>query len=673
MKRILLFFYALLMGISGAWAVDFTVANPTQVTDLSTLSPNKLYILKSCGGNGYYNYYDGTQMSSKGEYDYSCVVRLINNGEGYAIQQMSTKTYYQALSDGTLVSLGTTPVYYTVTAQQAGVYFFDNSGYKLNTNNTGNLPKGANSTWTGAFSQWKIYEVDVYKDVTIVDGSNQPYDTYGTRNNNVSPNLFTSNETSGVSGVVVSAPVIDRANWWDKQCLAIMPNAPQSNEEVSFSIPEGYLIDNISMTLRANSTNYPYNVTINENTTRVTGAQDFPFSIDGINAKSFSFTINHEKDAFDDTYKWLAVTSMVIKLKPALTPLVNVTYQLYESDGTTLVSSVKVIQEVNSNVAIPATINNKTYYNYTTEGTIGTEDCTIKVIRTLKPDYVISLDGFSNSKCYNIRNNRGTWAVGSGATVVNSTVELNLAFLASDTKQQFAFITYEGNVYLYSVGEGKFAYVDGTKLSLTDAVTSAVAASPVTLQESTSSFKNSEPIIVTVGGKMFGVSTGHSPDVYQYTSLSDGGNCAYIIEAGSFDATAALAALKEYFHPSYFVTYVVKDTDNNILYTSEPIGTTLGAHITTLPSEYQRSAFYTYNETNVTISEVNTTVEFTATPKESPLVKYTADATNPIWYKMRLNTYYPTYNANNSPNVSTPATNADDETVQWAFIGEPYV
>ena len=234
-----------------------------------------------------------------------------------------------------------------------------------------------------------------------------------------------------------------------------------------------------------------------------------------------------------------------------LNTVVDVTYALYESDGETFVSNTVVEQEKNSAVSIPSAISSYTYYDYVTEGTIGTTDCTIKVTRTLKSGYVISLDGLSNSKCYNIRNNRATWAVGSGATVVNSTSELGLAFLASDTKQQFAFITYEGNVYLYSVGEGKFAYIDGTKLSLTAAVTSAVEASPVTFQASTNAtYKYSEPIIVTVNGSHFGVSTGFSPDIYKYQSQDDGGNCAYIIEAGSFDATEPLALLEEYFHPT---------------------------------------------------------------------------------------------------------------------------
>ncbi len=77
---------------------------------------------------------------------------------------------------------------------------------------------------------------------------------------------------------------------------------------------------------------------------------------------------------------------------------VNVTYELYESDGTTLVTSTVVEQELNSDVNIPDSFKkNKSSmeandYEYSTEGTIGTEDCTIKVTRTLKPDtYVPAL------------------------------------------------------------------------------------------------------------------------------------------------------------------------------------------------------------------------------------------------------------------------------------------
>ncbi len=355
-----------------------------------------------------------------------------------------------------------------------------------------------------------------------------------------------------------------------------------------------------------------------------------------------------------------------------LNTMVNVTYNLYEADGETFVDSRVVEQEKNSAVSVPAALTTLTYYDYDTEGSIGTTDCTIKVTRSLKSGYVISLDGLNNSKCYNIRNNRGTWAVGSGATDINSTVELGLAFLSSDTKQQFAFITYEGRVYLYSVGEGKFAYVDGNKLSLTAAVTSAVAASPVTFQTSTASSANAEPIIVTVGGQMYGVSTGHTPDVFKYNVASDGGNSAIIIEAASFDATSAIAALEEYFHPSYTITYVVKDVNGTTIFTSDPVPTSLGVNITTLPTEYQRG-FCSYNSVDVTISEVSTVIEFTATYTGLPftLSPSYAEAT---WYNMNIRSTKDVSKGESEPYALAAATIADkaEDAYRWAFAGNPY-
>ena len=318
------------------------------------------------------------------------------------------------------------------------------------------------------------------------------------------------------------------------------------NGTVTMTAPTGYIITGYTLTARSNTYLVPYTLTPSAGGSAVTTSTGgVNLTVSGLGAQTASFTYSAE--SANSFY----IPSMIITVISETVKLINVTYELYESDGTTLVSSVVKKQEENSAIDIPSSLTAPTYYDYATTGTIGSSDGTIKVTRTLKSGYVISLDGLSNSKCYNIRNNRGTWAVGSGATVVNSTVELNLEFSASDTKQQFAFITYEGNVYLYSVGEHKFAYIDGNKLSLTADVTSAVAASPVTFEASTNStYMYSEPIIVTVNGSHFGISTGFSPDVYKYQSSGDGGNCAYIIEAGSFDATSALAALANYFHPT---------------------------------------------------------------------------------------------------------------------------
>ena len=499
-------------------------------------------------------------------------------------------------------------------------------------------------------------------DVTVIKSTSDAT-TYGS----LSGTTFTTNAASGLAGVTIEG--IKGTTATSFAYGASLALTSTSSGTITMTAPDGYIITGYALTARSNTYAVPYTLTPSAGGSAVTTSTGgVNLEASGLTAQTASFT--YSAASANSFY----IPSMTITVMSATANLVNVTYELYESDGTTLVNTVVKEQEENSAIEIPTSLTAPTYYDYSTEGTIGNSDCTIKVIRTLKAGYVISLGGFSNSKCYNIRNNRATWAVGSGANVVNSTSELGLAFSSSDVKQQFAFITYEGNVYLYSVGEGKFAYIDGTKLSLTADVTSAVAASPVTFEASTNAtYKYSEPIIVTIAGSHFGVSTGFSPDIYKYQNSGDGGNCAYIIEAGSFDATAALAALDEYFHPSYMVTYVVKDVKENTIYTSDPVGTTLGAHITTLPSDYQFTNFYEYNTVDVTISSQNTIVEFTATLKENPNFKFTADATSPIWYKLKMkDANYPTYVSAGTPNVTLPTTDANDETVQWAFIGNPY-
>ena len=164
---------------------------------------------------------------------------------------------------------------------------------------------------------------------------------------------------------------------------------------------------------------------------------------------------------------------------------------------------------------------------------------------------VTSLDQLSNDKVYNICSPRGdgAWAVGAGATEANSVNKLGLTLSDTDVKQQFAFITYEGNVYLYSVSESKFAYVDGTKLSLSATVTPAVANSKITFTASSSgSQKATYPTIITVDGKYFGIHPSATPNVYNYQYQNDDGNAARVEEVGTFDSSAAIAALEEYYN-----------------------------------------------------------------------------------------------------------------------------
>ena len=155
--------------------------------------------------------------------------------------------------------------------------------------------------------------------VTLVDGTNEPYDTYGTRNTSSTPNTFTSNDASGLAGIVLSAPVIDRGTWGSTYCLALRPSATQRAENVTFTAPAGYLLLSVNMTAQANSSDYPYDVVFNGSTTNVTGESAKTFTANNILAPSFSFTINHTAASFDATNKWLAVKSLTLQLVKIVT------------------------------------------------------------------------------------------------------------------------------------------------------------------------------------------------------------------------------------------------------------------------------------------------------------------------------------------------------------------
>ena len=428
--------------------------------------------------------------------------------------------------------------------------------------------------------------------------------------------------------------------------------------------PTGYIITGYRLTARSNTSSVPYTLTPSAGGNAVVSSTDgVQLETSGLKAQTASFTYSA---ASDNSFY---IPSLVITVVAPESP-VNVTYNLYESDGTTWVNSVVAVQEANSAVYVPSSLAGYTYYDYETSGTIGESDCVITVKRTLKSGVVISNSNLSNEKCYNITTNgRGAWVVPDEATAVTSTTNAGLAFSASDTKQQFAFILYEGNYYLYSVSQSKFISKSGNYTTLTEE-----PDDNVTLLTSNGSF--SYPVVVALqnGSYHAGISNGYNPAVItHYNSLSDNGNRAYITEADDFDPTAALAELDNYFHPSYTVTYKVQDEGGNILFTSDPVGTTLGANITTLPAEYQITAFYNYNNIDLTVSDANTTAVFTATLKDDAPVKFTTDATNPYYYNLNIRSQYLVYDAGATGEVTLQTSSEPfNANASWAFIGEPY-
>ena len=358
---------------------------------------------------------------------------------------------------------------------------------------------------------------------------------------------------------------------------------------------------------------------------------------------------------------------------------INVTYKLVESDGTTEVSSTTKKQEANSALIspLPGTgmdfngfFHEKFYFDYTTSGTIGDTDCTITITRTPKAGVVNALSELSNTKAYYIGCDRGAMIAYNGSMVNTA---LNDATANAKPLGKFALLNYEDNYYIFSVDENKFIKNDAS-----------VALDLTTVGFSTDDAIKIDPktapyflLYFNIAGVNYGLNTnGNAPLGYVIDTwmTADQGNQYYMVEAADFDPTAALAELEAYFHPSYFVTYVVKDELGNTIFTSEPQPTKLGATITTLLDEFKRP-YYTYNDVDVTISEQETTAEFTAT-WTGPF-EISADFASAHWYNMavRGNWYVTSGNKDGDGALKTVEANAVglvEDAYQWAFVGNTY-
>ena len=348
---------------------------------------------------------------------------------------------------------------------------------------------------------------------------------------------------------------------------------------------------------------------------------------------------------------------------------VTVLYNLYDPDGS-FIKSAEVEQLPNSAVSIPTELTEGNGYSplgydfVASMETIGETACEIDVNITLKEGVVTDLANLSNNKAYMLTTERGS--LGSNGTQMVSTN--GTEYEASN----FAIVNYEDNYYLWSVADGKWVS-SNTQPTLTDDLTEVEPLLFDTNDESENPL-DLPLYFIGMGEKGVNVSNYTSGIVVNTWVERDPGNKYIIKENGEFDPTNAITALDVYFHPEYKITYIVNDENGQELFRSEPVGIAKGTNVTTLPNAYQKSLFYDYNTIDVTISEVETEVEFTATQKEDGLFKFTADTSAPIWYNLTLkNGFYPTYEAEGDPNVTLPNYLEDDATTQWAFIGNPYV
>ena len=224
------------------------------------------------------------------------------------------------------------------------------------------------------------------------------------------------------------------------------------------------------------------------------------------------------------------------------------TATLVEGETTTLVATVspdnasdKTVTWTSSNNAVVTVTNGVVTAVAPGTATITakaggkTATCTV----TVKKNYVAisSLAELSNNKIYYISQpNHGkgatSWAVDTNGSALKSNVDLSLALDPEDKRQQFAILTSEnGKRYLYHVAEKKFITKDGS-----------LSATPVEAVKTLAGAYNET--------YFFYFDTDHYINVGYYQEMTidswytpDGGNSCQLFPVGTFDSSAALAAI----------------------------------------------------------------------------------------------------------------------------------
>lgn len=175
--------------------------------------------------------------------------------------------------------------------------------------------------------------------------------------------------------------------------------------------------------------------------------------------------------------------------------------------------------------------------DYTANETMPSSDKTITVTYTKESSVET---GISATKSYFVATaSRGGWAINDEGTAFVGYNDVAVA-VSTNEQKQFAFVTYEGNTYLYSVWAKKFVTKSAgvTEGPDYDALTYELQA------DGTYFFKFDDSHIINLGG-----SNQMTVDDW---NKKDGGNLYYLTEAGDFDASEALAYFAK---ESFVVTY----------------------------------------------------------------------------------------------------------------------
>lgn len=556
-KKISVLLALLTLCIGGAWAtVTPTYFQGSQVTTASGLVDGNKYVLRVTGGSYI------TEANSRYEAPQAqntitaaAVFTFHADGTSWKVENESTGNYW-----GTLTGSAASGTFLPATAATAGTWTFTFNSNNVNAQSGSyyiNRSSGVMHGWNSAINL-QIYNVDKANLVTgIGDLQNDKayYITTYDRGAWFVPSGGTAITSTTKAGFAASQSDV-------KQQFAFLTYGTTGVYHL-YSISEKKFVsksgnyttltsavgDNVTLLASSGNANFPFVVALNNGQNHMGISNGYnPAVITSWNSLTDDGNRAQIREVAD-----FDPTEAMAALEEVYGTTVKVTYELYEADGTTLVTSVDVIQQKNSDVEVPTTFPNFSYFTYDTQGTIGTTDCTIKVTRTLSDNTIVyPISNLEADRCYYIRtrnSQRGALSTytDDGTTYLASPVKSALNI----SEKKFAFVTYEDNTYLYSVDDEMFVTFQGTQdkaplaevfSSTSDAISFSLTSAPLyTLRFNNDSNKNINSSVNYTYGVVINY-WGSSSNQWD-----DG--CLYTIEdAGDFDSDEVITRLNEYFH-----------------------------------------------------------------------------------------------------------------------------
>ena len=466
-----------------------------------------------------------------------------------------------------------------------------------------------------------------WADVTVtVAGSSgsQPY-AYGTRSN--SNKTFTTNDASGLSGVVlnVTGSIDGYSQGTYGGRIALKTAAASTDETWTLTAPNGYLITGYSFSAVA-AGSYTATITAGGNNYNISNSGYTNVSVTSLKAKTTSFTVNAS------AANWLAVGPFTVTLKPI--DFVSLTFDRSSSATNSVTVNVKD-SEGDAIPGVTASLVETSITEFKTGSATALSRTTNSV---LAPNA-----GYDNQQNSTITY---TFKVDGLAGVSYNKAALDVYALTGGGASQ-------GNTGS-TVREWTFDVETG---SATNALESFVSQS----NNDICTVEDEDDGLYHKLWTMSGDRETATDALYIKVTLT---------KTASLGCFAGIGKV-QLFNVSATIQYEISDAFG-VVFTSAASEATIGDVITTLPDEYKRDNC-SYDVTEKTI-EAGDNIVSVSMSYELFTVSQESDLENATWYFINLNGEEDKYlYSNGTASKFTKGTkDSNSRSDQWAIMGNPY-